>query len=67
MSKNAVKKPTLLSDYLNNDNKAPKKSSQTNTNPVSIPKSNIPQGSPPSVLQTQAHQLRMQNIEDESD
>ena len=67
MSKNIVKKPTLLSDYLSNENKPLKKPPQVNPSPITLPKSNIPKVSPPSNVQSQAHQLRMQNIEDDSD
>lgn len=67
MSKNTVKKPTLLSDYLNNENKPLKKPPQASQVPVNLPKSNVQKVSPPSNIQSQAHQLRMQNIEDDSD
>lgn len=67
MSKNTVKKPTLLSDYLNNENKPLKKTPQTNPIPVNLPKSNVPKVLAPSNVQSQAHQLQMQNIEDDSD
>lgn len=67
MSKNTAKKPTLLSDYLNNDNKLIKKPTQTNFNPVPLPKSNPQKVSSLSVVQSQAHQLKMQNIDDDSD
>ena len=67
MSKNSVKKPTLLSDYLNNDNKSIKKPSQNNLNPVPVPKSNVQKIPIPPVVQTQAHQLQRQNIEEDSD
>ncbi len=61
MSKGSQKKPTLLTDYLNNDQKSSKKTSQTNI-PIPLPKHNTPKIPPSSFAQSQAQHLKMQDI-----
>ena len=67
MSKGSQKKPTLLTDYLNNDSKpTPKRPIQQSQIPAPVPKSN-PVKSYQPVIQSQAQHLKMQDIEDDSD
>ncbi len=63
ISKSSQKKPTLLADYLNNDQKSSKKTSQTNI-PIPLPKQNGPKITPSSFAQSQsqAQHLKMQDI-----
>lgn len=67
MNKGGQKKPTLLTDYLRNDEKSVNKTSQKNVTPASIPKPNTAKVTPQSIIRSQVQNLKMQDIEDDSD
>ena len=67
LSKGSQKKPTLLADYLNNDSKpAAKKPAQQAQIPVPT-KTNSTKSYQPVIQQSQAQNLKMQDIDDDSD
>ena len=67
MNKGGQKKPTLLTDYLRNDEKSVNKTSQKNITPASIPKPSTSKVTPQSIIRSQVQNLKMQDIEDDSD
>jgi hypothetical protein len=67
-SKINQKKPTLLTDYLNNDSKpAAKKQAQQVPITVPVAKTNALKSSQSAIQQSQAQHLKMQDIDDDSD